>query len=1390
MSNNIIVDVNIGTGIFYGQVLKVVPMPKTKSLKVYIKSFVELNSQQVLKVVEHFQNMLNFSEHIDIDIVKIDNAEHIPNHIELFKKTVNISDLNGSSCFFREGTLFFDVKNKADDKAIAKELAKLEWLSCMGCNVKVKCKKEAKPKEKSSEGKGKGRQKASEPGHIYGRKKNYDAVDIKDIDERSGGVLVTGYILSSEIIKLRSGKGCLAILSLTDYTSSIGAKLFLKNDAKMDDLENIRKGDYLAIEGHAQPDKFSGELLINVESINKKDPVIERDNAPKKRIELHLHTKMSALDGLVDIKQLIKRVSELGHEAVAITDHGIVQGFPETAEAARKAGIKVLYGVECYLFDDSNPIVQNSKHYSFEDTFVVFDIETTGLNSNTDEIIEIGAVKLKGGKILENFHSYVYTDHTITPFITNLTGISRQTIIDAPKMDTVLNNFMDFCGDCTLAAHNSKFDMSFVSNAANKYGVGFEPACVDTLALSRAVLPKMRSYKLNMICKKLGINLDNHHTALADSTATAKVLAHLLDVAKMQGLDDVGVLNMELGTKAMGRDNIFHAILFAKNQAGLKSLYEMISESHLNYLFRGKPNIPKSLLTKKRENIIVGSACEAGELYTAILKNKSNKKIEELARYYDFLEVQPLGNNEFMLRDGIVNSKQDLIDINKKIIELGRKFNKLVVATGDVHFLYARDEYFRRILMHGQKFSDADMQAPLYYRTTQEMLNEFNYLDPATAHEIVIDNPHAICDMIDELQPLPPYKLYPPFIEGAEEEVKRLSYETAHKLYGEEIPEIVQKRLDKELNSIIGNGYSVLYLIAHKLVKKSNDDGYLVGSRGSVGSSFVACMMGITEVNSLPSHYTCDKCKYSDFNIDTAKYACGPDMPDAVCPNCGAILIKRGFDIPFEVFLGFEGDKVPDIDLNFSGVYQPVVHKYTETLLGAKNVFRAGTLSSIASRTAFGFVKNYLDEKEVYAPRAEVDRLVDGCSGVKRTTGQHPGGLIVVPDDMDVHDFTPIQHPADDKESGIITTHFDFNSMHDRLVKLDILGHDDPTVLKMLENLTGLLPTDIPLDDEDTMSLFSSPAALGVTPEEIGAESGTFGIPEFGTKFVREMLKETKPKTFAELVRISGLSHGTDVWVGNARDLVLGGTATLLEAICTRDDIMNALITMGVESKMAFTTMESVRKGKGLTEDMEMAMIENEVPEWFINSCKLIKYMFPKAHAVAYVTMGFRVAYYKVNYPMEYYTTYFTVRADDFDAQLMLKPKEEIKRMIQKYEEMQKPMGAKLGVKDKSILTILELVHEMRCRGIDFVPVDIYKSGATDFKITEDGIMPPLNALPGLGDNAARTVVEARKDGEFNTIEDLRKRAKLNKSVIQLLKEQGCLDGIPENNQVSMFEMF
>jgi len=1220
----------------------------------------------------------------------------------------------------------------------------------------------------------------------WGKPEHRPLTRIIEIGELTGNVRIEGDVLNCQTLNVRSGKGMLYIFDVTDYSSSITCSVFTqKEDEALNEI--IAAGNRVFVEGYAVANDRSGEIRIKASGLELGEAPVITDDSACKRIELHCHTKLSSMDSLCELEDLIKHASGLGHRALAITDHGVVQAFPEAAQYGIKYGIKIIYGIECYLYDDSQSFLSGDAD-SFDDEYVVFDLETTGLNPNTDTIIEIGAVRIKDRKIIDRFSTFVNPGRPIPQNITRITGINDGMVKDAPKPNEALPAFLHFIGSSALAAHNAEFDISFVKKLSDKNGMSFHRPHIDTLGFSRLMLPALKSHRLDKVAAMLNVSLENHHRAVDDAQAAAEILIKLFNIAEKSGAESLSQVKERFNSGRITRDNVYHAILLAQNKKGLRNLYELVSISHMKYTTRGKPHIPKSMLSGFREGLLVGSACEQGEVFQAILKNKPEKDIRQTAEFYDYLEVQPLGNNEFLVREEVVKNTEALIGINKKIIELGDQMGKPVVATCDVHFLFPKDEYFRRILMHGQKFPDADQQAPLYYRTTGQMLDEFRYLDEKKAYEIIVENTHRICSLIEDFEPLPEEKLYAPHIEGAKEQVISLSYETAYKIYGDPLPEIVRARLEKELGSITGYGFSVLYLIAHKLVKKSNDDGYLVGSRGSVGSSLVATLMGITEVNPLKPHYTCSNCLYSDFDTDPI-YACGPDLPDKTCPNCGSNLVKRGFDIPFEVFLGFKGDKVPDIDLNFSGEYQSVVHKYTEDLLDAKNVFRAGTISKLADKTAYGFVKSYLDEKGVTASRAEVDRLVQGCAGVKRTTGQHPGGIIVVPSEYSIYDFTPIQYPADDKSAGVITTHFDFKSLHDRLVKLDLLGHDDPTMLKMLQDLTGIDPKEIPLDDKKVLSLFTSPQALGVTPEDIGSDTGTLGIPEFGTNFVRtSILKDTMPTTVAELIRISGLSHGTGVWLGNAQELIRSKTATLREAICTRDDIMNYLISMHMEPKMAFDIMERVRKGKGLNENMEAAMVEANVPEWFINSCKLIKYMFPKAHAVAYVIMGLRIAYYKVYYPLAYYAAYFTVRADEFDASIMTGSIDELNKQRAALDE-RSSSDSQSTAKDKNVLTILEMVIEMRMRGIEFAKVDIYKSHASKFTIDGGNILPSLTSMPGLGETVAEAIMREAKKGRFTSVRQMQQRTGANKAVIGILKEQGCLDGLPDSDQVSMFEM-
>lgn len=1216
---------------------------------------------------------------------------------------------------------------------------------------------------------------------ILGKRIKDAFIAIEMLREDSGRIAIEGNIFDMDTRELKGGKYLIS-LDVTDYTSSITAKVFLDKEKAQVLLKGLEKGRWYKIKGDCQYDKYQKEIVIIINDINSAASRTRIDNAPVKRVELHLHTQMSSMDAVTPVKQLIERAALWEHDAIAITDHGVVQAFPEAYSVGKKNGVKILFGVEAYLINDCKPIITNSRDEDFNQTFVVLDIETTGLNAKNNEIIEIGAVKIHGKKIIDSFESFVAPTKSIPAKITELTGINDDMVAGAPLINEVLQDFIAFCGNAILVAHNASFDIGFIKENAKVLGCTIDLPILDTLSLSRELIKDIKRYKLNIVADYLGVTMKKHHRAMDDAEATGNILLKLLEM-----LENLGIYNLlDINNSFSRRTNLnglesYHAVILVKNAIGLKNLYKLISISHLEYYYR-KPRMPKSILAQYRDGLIIGSGCEAGELYKAVLKDLPEEEINEITEFYDYLEIQPLGNNQYLVREEHVANDESLRMINRRIVALGKAHNKRVVATGDVHFLDPHDEYFRRILMSGQGFGDADLQAPLYFKTTEEMLEEFSYLGEDSAYDVVITAPRSIADEIEAIKPVPE-QLFPPEIPGAEDEIRKMSLETAATIYGTPLPEVVEKRLTKELNSIIGNGFAVLYLIAHKLVKKSLSDGYLVGSRGSVGSSFVATMTGITEVNPLPPHYVCSNCKHTDFEIDTGVYGCGADLPDKVCPCCGTQYTKAGFDIPFEVFLGFKGDKVPDIDLNFSGEYQSVAHKYTEELFGEGHVFRAGTIGTIAEKTAFGFVKKYLDEKTKIASNAEIKRLVAGCSGVKRTTGQHPGGILVVPKSKEIYEFTPIQHPADDKSSGIITSHFDFHAIHDTLVKLDILGHDDPTVIKMLEDITGIDARTIPIGEKTTMKIFSGTEPLQISPEDINSPIGTFGIPEFGTKFVRQMLLDTKPTTFAELIRISGLSHGTDVWVNNAQDLIRNNVSTLSEVISTRDDIMVNLIYKGLEPTSAFKIMESVRKGKGLTSDMEEEMRSNNVSDWYIESCKKIKYMFPKAHAAAYVIMAFRIAYFKVYYPEAFYAAYFTVRADDFDAALILGGTKVVKDKIRDFEAR----GNDLSTKEKNLLTILEVALEMYMRGLHFVPIDLYLSHSDHFLLTKNGIRPPLNALQGVGINAAKSIQEARASGEFISIENLRERAKVTKTVIETLRDHNVLKNMQETSQISLF---
>jgi len=1220
---------------------------------------------------------------------------------------------------------------------------------------------------------------------ILGRNFSDKLMKMSEVTQDSGNIAVCGDVFNVEFREIRGGR-YICSFDMTDYTSSLTVKFFVQKDDYDLMSELLKEGLYLKVRGEVQFDKYARDLSVMASDIIELEKEIKTDSSEVKRVELHLHSQMSAMDAVTPVEKLVERAAKWGHKAVAITDHGVVQAFPEAYSAGKKNNIKILYGVECYLVDNEPPIVymntENECGHPLNGGYVVFDIETTGLNAAKDAITEIGAVKVVDGRICDTFSTFVNPGIPIPKFITELTGINDQMVADAPGIEEALDSFLEFVGELPVVAHNAPFDTGFIKAAAKMCGKRFEPVIIDTLQMSRSLFPKLSRHKLDVVAKHLGVKLDNHHRAVHDATATAEIFIKCLELLKERDICTIDDIDKSLsGHFDYRKADSYHAIILVKNSTGLKNLYKIISESHLKYFYK-KPRVPKSLLMKYRDGLILGSACEAGELFRAVLNGKTDYEIEKIASFYDYLEIQPLGNNSFMIENGIVSNLDQLKQLNRRIVELGEKLAKPVVATCDVHFMDPQDEVFRRILMYGQGYPDADRQTPLYFRTTDEMLAEFAYLGDKKAYEVVVENTNLIADMIEEVIPIP-LGTYPPNIEGAEQEIERLAWQKAHEIYGDPLPEIVSNRLKKELTSIIKNGFSVMYLVAQKLVAKSNEDGYIVGSRGSVGSSLAATMTGITEVNPLPPHYICTKCKYSEFITD-GSVGSGFDLPRKECPVCGTPLKGDGHDIPFETFLGFDGDKAPDIDLNFSGEYQAQAHKYTEELFGKGNVFRAGTIASVAEKTAYGFVKKYLDEKGIVVPNAEINRLVRGCTGIKRTTGQHPGGIIVIPKSYDVHDFTPIQRPADDVDSDVITTHFDFHSLHDTILKLDILGHDDPTMIKMLEDLTGVSVKDVPVNDEKVMGLFLSTEPLGIKPEDIGCEVGTFALPEFGTKFVRQMLLDTRPKTFSDLLQISGLSHGTDVWLNNAQDLVRNNICSISEVIGTRDNIMVYLMYKGLQPKSAFKIMEDVRKGRGLKPEYEEEMRAHSVPDWYIESCKKIKYMFPKAHAAAYVLTAIRIGWYKVYHPLAFYTAYFTVRADEFDAELMIYGRERVRSKITELERE----GNAISAKDRNVLTILEVVNEMYARGIEFLPVDLYMSDAVKFKIEDNKIRPPLSSLQGLGAAAANAIVEARAEGEFISTEDLRIRSRVSKAVIEILARNGCLDGIPESSQISLFQ--
>ncbi len=1205
------------------------------------------------------------------------------------------------------------------------------------------------------------------------------ATPICELNENSGEVIIEGRVIANEVQELKNSKTLLE-LYVADDESCVICKAFLTEQQSMK-LGAPKKLAGVRIAGTAQYDTYAKEVVVIIRDMMKMKVSVRPDTAEEKRVELHAHTTMSAEDATVKPSQLIARAAAWGHKAIAITDHGVVQAYPEAFDAGEKNGIKIIYGMEGYLEAEDAAFVENPKPMPLMGDFVVFDIETTSLSARYGEIIEIAGVKLSGGKIADTFSQFVRPEKTVPYHITELTNITDGMVRNAEPISAVLPAFLEFCSGCVLVAHNAGFDVGYIKKKAEDLHLPFDFCYMDTLMLSRRLLP-VKTHKLDKVAKHLGFSFEGHHRAINDAEVTARIFLHFAELMEGMEIADVTEVNDKLADSSMKRHNkTYHAIMLVQNMTGLKNLYHLVSKSHLDTYYK-RPRITKAMFNEHREGILLGSACEAGELYQKMLHGATRDELVQIASYYDYLEVQPLGNNNFMLRNHMVSDISELEDMNRAIVALGDSLGKKVVAACDVHFLDEKDAIYRRVLQTAKGYDDAAEQAPLYLRTTEEMLAEFSYLPCEKAYEIVVTNSNAIAELIGEVRPIPK-DTYPPEMPGATEELKALSYGKAYELYGEELPPLVKERMEKELVPIIKYGFSVMYMIAQKLVTKSLSDGYLVGSRGSVGSSFIAFLSGITEINSLPPHYLCPNCKNVEFITD-GSYSMGADMDDKNCPKCGTKYKKDGYDIPFETFLGFDGDKEPDIDLNFSGEYQSVAHKYTETLFGEGHVFRAGTIGTLAENTAMGYIRKYAEETGESLTKAQMKRISVGLEGIKRTTGQHPGGVMIVPRANDVCEFTPIQHPANDTESPIITTHFDYHSISGKLLKLDILGHDDPSMIRMLEDLTGLNARTIPIDDKPTMSLFTGTEALGVTPDDIGSLVGTFAVPEFGTKFVRQMLLDTKPTTFSELIRISGLSHGTDVWTNNAQDLVRQGVATLPEVICTRDDIMLYLLQHDLPSLKSFKIMEKVRKGKGLAPEDEDLMREKDVPEWYIESCKKIKYMFPKAHAAAYVTMGFRIAYYKVHYPIPFYITYYTVRATDFDAELMLGGKERVMAAMREIEN-----NPEATQKDKNVMTILEVVNEMYARGIDFLPIDLYASHQTKFVEENGAIRPPLNTIAGVSDAVAESICQARQEGDFLSVEDLMRRAKIGKSIVEKLTEYNVLKDIPDTNQVSLFDL-
>lgn len=1244
------------------------------------------------------------------------------------------------------------------------------------------------------------RGQSNDPDVFFGKNCDGEVLDIASLQDGIGECVIQGKVITMEEREIRNNK-TIMMFGLTDFTDTIICKIFVSNDDLPIMRDDLKTGGFYKIKGRPSFDDFSKEVTFSsVGGIKKIHDFTthRKDNSYEKRVELHMHTGYSDMDSVVDVKEIIKRARDWGHPAIAITDHGVAQAFPvANHELIKNDPLKIIYGVEAYFVDDLKDMVLNPKGQTLSDSFVVFDIETTGFKPRFNKIIEIGAVKIVDGEIVDHFSEFINPERPIPYNIMQLTGIKDDMVASADTIDLVLPRFLEFCKDCVLVAHNASFDTGFIKYYANELGLPYDFTVMDTLTLSQIIYHNLGKYTLDRICKYLGINLQNHHRAVDDAKATAQIFLKLIEQLRLENLEKLEDINTfgNASPEKIKKSRRYHGIILAKNDTGRNNLYRLISESHINY-FATRPLMPKSMILKYREGLILGSACEAGELYQALLNDAADDEIARIVDFYDYLEIQPIGNNMFQIREDRfpnINTIEDLQDMNRKIVRLGEEFNKPVCATCDVHFLDPEDSIYRSVIMAGKGFKDADDQPPLYFRTTEEMLKEFDYLGSDKAHEVVITNTNLIADMVETTSPVRPDKC-PPVIENSDETLRNICYEKAHAIYGPELPKIVHDRLEKELNSIIGNGFAVMYIIAQKLVWKSNDDGYMVGSRGSVGSSFVACMAGITEVNSLQAHYICPECHYVDFDSELVKSFSGNsgcDLPDQNCPNCGHLLIKDGHDIPFETFLGFNGDKEPDIDLNFSSEDQPHAHAYTEELFGEGHAFRAGTIGKVADKTAFGYVYNYYKERGITKRRCEMERIAKGCTETKRTTGQHPGGMVVLPSDEEVYSFTPIQYPANDTKCGIITTHFEYHSIDHNLLKLDILGHADPTMIRRLEVLTGHDAKKIPFDDKKVMSLFHNTEALGITPEQIGGTKlGCLGVPEFGTDFAMQMLIDTNPKNFSDLARIAGLAHGTDVWLGNAQVLIQEGKTELSGAICCRDDIMVYLIHMGLDANMAFKIMENVRKGTvakgkcGNWPEWKQEMMNHGVPDWYIWSCEKIKYMFPKAHAVAYVMMSWRVAWFKVYEPLAYYTAFFSIREKAFDYEKMCLGPERLQAEIDAIRNNPEPTPVELDS-----LRDMRIVQEMYARGFEFMPIDIYKADAYNFQIIDGKIMPSLSSIEGLGGKAAELLQEAAKEGEFYCKQEINQRAKLGMKSIEKLSELGILGDMQDTPQYDFFDM-